>query len=300
MKNFLNSSYESEERILKNEIRLLIFSVFLFTACAGFGQSVELTYLGNEGFLIESGTQSVLIDALFGSGLSGYPVVPQATRETIESAKEKFAEVDVVLASHHHPDHFEAHSLSRHLIHNPQARFFSTSQAVERLRALESWKQIQSRVQVVTPAEGKSLSYVYSGIRLISYNLHHGKDLPHPVENIAWLIRIGGKKLIHLGDTVISATEAAPLRLPDQKIDTRLVPFWFLMDSEMKRVLDQIPANHTVLMHIPEPAAPEDYFGNAKNHKNLLAILQQHITKEDWVPLQTNERRVFSNQQLNP
>lgn len=272
---------------------ILIFLFVFLMPGIGLAQPVEVTYLGNEGFLIESGSQSVLIDGLFGSGLSGYPVVPQATREAMESASGKFADVDLILASHHHPDHFDARSVFLHLTNNPEARFFSTLQAVQKLQALENWKQIESRVQIATPPEGQSFSYEHSQIQILSYNLHHGKDTTRPVENIGWLIRIGGKELIHLGDTVVTAEEIAPLRFQEERIDIKFVPFWLFLDSNASKMMEQIPALHTIVMHIPEAAAPEEYFGDIKNQKNLLAVLQRQIKKQDWIPLQPNETRIF-------
>jgi len=63
---------------------------------------VEITYLGNEGFLITAGETRILIDALYGDGL--------------------------------------------HLLHNPEARFVSTEQAVARLRQeLDRYQEVAGR-----------------------------------------------------------------------------------------------------------------------------------------------------------
>ncbi len=43
-------------------------------------EGVEVTYLGNEGFLIAAGDVRVVVDALFDDGIKGYPTVPPGPR----------------------------------------------------------------------------------------------------------------------------------------------------------------------------------------------------------------------------
>ena len=61
----------------------------LAAPAAAIAEGVELTYLGNEGFLIAAGETRVLVDALYGEGLRGYPVVPPAERRRLEEAATK-------------------------------------------------------------------------------------------------------------------------------------------------------------------------------------------------------------------
>ena len=48
-------------------------------------QSPTITYLANEGFLIESDGTRVLVDALFGEGLEHYAAVPAPERAALEA-----------------------------------------------------------------------------------------------------------------------------------------------------------------------------------------------------------------------
>jgi hypothetical protein len=82
---------------------------------------LEVTYLANEGFMIAGGGRKILIDALFGEGLDGYAVVSPAQRALLEQAREPFADVDAVFATHFHDDHFNAAAVLAHLMRNPTA-----------------------------------------------------------------------------------------------------------------------------------------------------------------------------------
>ena len=48
--------------------------------------SVEVTYLANEGFLIERDGVKVVIDGIFGAGLPEYDTLPGATQSDLEAA----------------------------------------------------------------------------------------------------------------------------------------------------------------------------------------------------------------------
>ena len=93
-------------------LRLLtIASIYGFPfTVSGQSQSPSLTveYLANEGVLISSGSSSVLIDGLFGDGLPGYATVPPAVRDSLERALGRFGDIDLVLVTHVHRDHFSA------------------------------------------------------------------------------------------------------------------------------------------------------------------------------------------------
>ncbi|MFQ5351382.1 MAG: MBL fold metallo-hydrolase, partial [Thermoanaerobaculia bacterium] len=105
---------------------VLLAGVRAATAGAGEAPEVQVIYLANEGFLLEAGETKVLVDALFGEGLRGYPVVPAPIRAELEGARGRFAGVDLILASHFHGDHFDAAAVARHLRANPGAVFLST------------------------------------------------------------------------------------------------------------------------------------------------------------------------------
>ena len=169
----------------------VLFLILATPWAAAAGEGVELTYLGNEGFLIAAGETRVLVDALFGDGLSGYPVVPPVPRRQAEEAAGSFAGVDLVLASHHHGDHFDPRAVGRHLIHNQGARFVSTQQALERLRrGFDGYDRVAGRVAGFWPGEGERAAFSHAGIRLTVLNLHHGRGRNPPVQNLGLLIDV--------------------------------------------------------------------------------------------------------------
>lgn len=69
--------------------------------------TIEITYIANEGVLISSGDKQVLLDGLHREYGPEYAFLPPAQREKIETAQAPFDEIDLILLSHLHLDHFE-------------------------------------------------------------------------------------------------------------------------------------------------------------------------------------------------
>ena len=233
---------------------------------------LEITYLGNAGFLLADGEHTVLVDGLFGSGLSGYPSVDAERRERLESATPPFDEVDIILATHHHADHFNAAAVARHLRANPRALFLSTPQAVERLRTeVSDFAPFAGRAHGILPAEGERHHVRLLGLDITLLHLHHGRNRQPPVGNLGFLLELGGRKLLHVGDTVASAEEFAVYELAKERIGVALVPFWLLSDASWRGVVrEQIAPDEIVAMHLPVPDAPAGYFAPSKDLDDLI------------------------------
>lgn len=211
--------------------------------------ALEVTYLANEGFMIAGGGRKVLIDALFGEGLDGYAVVSPAQRALLEQARAPFADVDAVFATHFHDDHFNAASVLAHLTHNPQAFFFSTPQAADKLRATGQFDAVKSRVVATLPKEGERIQSGHRGLHVQLLNIHHGRT--RPVENLGFIIEIADKRILHIGDSEAEAAVFQKYEVVKDRIDVAFLPFWYFLNEEHKRaVREQIQPRHIVVMHI--------------------------------------------------
>lgn len=224
---------------------------------------VSATYLANEGFLLDGGGRKVLIDALFGSGLEGYPAPPPDLRSKLETAQPPFDDVDLVLATHYHGDHFEAQAVARHLRANREARFVSTPQAADQARALlRDDPQALERVEGIHPQEGVIESLTRGGVELKVLNLHHGRNRRPPVQNLGFLISLGGLEILHIGDTEATAEDLRPYDLKSRRIDLALLPVWYLTYEEwIEAMRREIQPARIGVMHLAEPDAPASYFG---------------------------------------
>jgi L-ascorbate metabolism protein UlaG (beta-lactamase superfamily) len=211
--------------------------------------ALEVTYLANEGFMIAGGGKKILIDALFGEGLDGYAVVSPAQRALLEQASEPFANVDAVFATHFHDDHFNAAAVIAHLMRNPQAFFFSTPQAADKLKAIGQFDSIKTRVVAALPKEGERFHSGHRGLHAQLLNIHHGRA--RPIENLGFIVEIAGKRILHIGDSEAEATVFQKYEVAKDRIDIAFLPFWYFLNDDFKRaVREQIQPRHIVVMHI--------------------------------------------------
>lgn len=264
----------------QNALRIALSVAVLLSTVFGFSgdapPELQITALGNEGFLIEVGDSVVIVDGLY-HGLRGYvaPTVEQRGRR--ERAEPPFDAVDVVLATHHHPDHFDAEVVARHLVANPRAVLVTTPMAVDLVQSEDDrYRSISERVRAVFPDEGESKHLEIDGVRVEVLNLHHGRRRSLPVENIGFVVEMEGVSFLHIGDTLATAEELAALDLAQRGIDVAFVPYWHLLDAETAHdYLEAIGATSVVAMHLPTADAPLSYLDPAPDLEGLILMVEE-------------------------
>jgi L-ascorbate metabolism protein UlaG (beta-lactamase superfamily) len=235
---------------------------------------VKVTFVGNEGFLIECAGKKILIDALYRTGVPGYDVLSSELQTRIETAQPPFDGIDVVLATHVHNDHFHPIAVGKFLLTTPSARFVTTNQTVERMREeFPAFADVEPRVRGLLPPEGETVDVPIDGISVKAMTLHHGRSVPF--QNLGFLVEVGGVKLVHLGDTAAMQAEIGRHRLAAAGIDVAFVPFWMLLDPQGTRLVrEAIAPAKVVPMHVPSSIAPPVLFGLGHDRPNTLKMLR--------------------------
>lgn len=197
--------------------------------------ALEVTYLANEGFMIAGGGRKVLIDALFRESSGVYAAPSPAMRELLEQARSPFDGVDAVFATHFHADHFDAEAVLAHLAHNPQAFFFSTNQAADKLRATGQFDAFKTRVVATLPKEGERFNSGHRGIHVQLLNIHHGRS--RPIENLGFIVEFAGKRVLHIGDSEAEAAVFQKYKVVKDRIDVAFLPFWYFLEDDKKQAV---------------------------------------------------------------
>lgn len=197
--------------------------------------SLALTYIGCEGVLVRSAAGSVLIDGLFGAEAEGFHTPPAAVLADVRSARPPFDRVDVVLATHYHEDHFDPDAVAEYLRASAHTCFASTPQAVERL--LVRAPELAPRAVAVEAPEGVRVAHEFGGVRAEAFGLSHGKVNYGDVQHLGWVVTLGGRSVVHLGDGIIDEKTLRRAELLDASIDVGVLPFWFLTYPFGKRLV---------------------------------------------------------------
>lgn len=236
---------------------------------------LEVRYVANEGFLVEGGGKRVLVDGLFGPGVTGYPVSPTELRRELEQGDGEWAGIQVALATHFHRDHFDPDSVARFLAANPKAVFVSTPQAIERLRrSRPDDPGLLARARAVFPADGTVDRLEIDGIEIDVLNLHHGRRDP-PVENLGFVVSLGESRFLHFGDTEAEMRDFEPYLEGLRDVDVGLLPFWFLASEwRAEMVRDLIRPRWIVVAHMPVASASAGHFGRWRSYDNLIQVIR--------------------------
>jgi len=246
------------------------------TAANSQAVSARVTYIGNEGFFLSTGGAGVLVDALVRRGIRPYVKANAQDREQLELAQGPFDQVTLVLATHHHADHFDAQAVRSHLERNPNAVFVSTAQAVELvLETGPGAAALGTRLIAVQPEEGTVERLSFPGVELDVFNLHHGRDRQPVVENLGFLVDVEGLRFLHVGDTEATRDELMALALGGLEIDVAFIPYWKLLWGEPGFVEDAIGSARVAAMHIPSARAQSDYFGEFEDLDGLVGGLEE-------------------------
>jgi len=247
-------------------VRPLLNVLFALVALALFasGESpgVRVTYLANEGFLLDGGGKRVLIDALLDEGLEWYATVPDSVRPVLEAALPPFDRVDLLLITHDHADHFGPRAVLRYLLSSPSTRCVGPPQAIERIKELAGETPgIGARLYEVLPHRDGSKTMVQNGIRLRVLDLHHGRD-NRQIQNLGYLFELGGVDILHVGDSMAGGGVYRGHGLHEESIEVALLPLWYQSPKLYAEVVEGVLQPGSVIsMHVAKPGAPAKYFG---------------------------------------
>ena len=197
---------------------------------------ITVTFLANEGVLLRgetaTGSRAVLIDALM-LPYRGYAVPSDSTQARLSGARPPFDAVDVILATHRHGDHFHPVPVGQHLRANSRASFVASRQVIDSLRS-GAFGVYRNQLLPRTIARGTVQRLEINGVPVTLLGLPHGGADRHAgVEHLAFIVELGGRRVLHLGDGELSDAALAPLRLDTMRVDLALLPSWALASEEM-------------------------------------------------------------------
>jgi L-ascorbate metabolism protein UlaG (beta-lactamase superfamily) len=256
----------------------IVFNVLDKTSFSG----ARVTFVGNSGFLITVGDKKVLIDALFAGFPPGY-TLPASVQELLVNAKPPFDNVDLILATHSHADHFDAAMVRQYMQNDPKTIFVSTTQAVSQLADLGD------RVIAVDPVAGSPVNVEANGIQVEAIYLNHGSppNDPNEVFNNGYVVTVNGIEFFHTGD-IGDLRDVTQYHLADQKIDLAFIQHFFMQDDRMESVIrNDIGAKYIFPIHY-QFTTPEFDANTIKSYYPDAIIFSAEL--ESWfMPAITNK-----------
>ena len=177
--------------------------------------------------------KKILIDALFNDNTIDFCDVPsEETIRNILTTKPPFNDVNLLLFTHQHRDHFDADLALTYMKNNKNCNLIGPQQVVDQLSEYEGYKEITERIHSITPSFGHSEHTNINGIKLLVLRFQHssyfvtdeqtGKEVDRHknIQNLGFIINLGNYKILHIGDSFLqNIDEYKVYRLDKEKID---------------------------------------------------------------------------------
>lgn len=270
---------------------IITFLLVTFIAVSSYAQQnrVEVTYIGNAGFMINISDKKILIDALF-KGFEDNYELPQHIQEKLKLAQAPFDDIDLILVTHAHGDHINGEMIRQHMTNNPNAIFASTRQTVDALNAVDTLDEFQERSIAFNPIKGESDKKDIKGISIETFYLPHGPD--SQVINIAFLVSVNGVTFFQTGDVdfdQFTFEEFRSLDLPEKKIDLSFIQHFYLTNDSLSKkfVQEAIGGKFIIPVHYHFTTPPFDSTIVRQNYPD--AILFKEELETWYMPAKENE-----------
>lgn len=232
------------ERLLQCALFLAI--VHLGGCAQNHDRRLEVTHIGNEGFMIAMGGTKVLIDALSRSEYYAGP--SDSTVAKMMGDVDPFDNIDYVLVTHDHPDHFNAAMVSRYLLKHPAVQFLADPGTCRRLEGdgMGRWQHAGIDLQ-----RGGQRAMRGEKAEIVALSLAHGGS--RSIDNLAFLVRSNGYTIMHVGDAKLAFSEEI-LRNVDwssHSVDLLFIQYSDRSTPTHDIIRDLIKPKYVILMHIP-------------------------------------------------
>jgi L-ascorbate metabolism protein UlaG (beta-lactamase superfamily) len=279
-------------------LKKIFFCVVSLTLALGavFAQSPDaasgrrsLLFLGNTGYLLDTGAKKLLFDAPFTRGREWGVIVP--SRETlgkIEKALSPFDGLDLILISHNHADHFDVNRLAACLGNNPHAALLAPPDVLSRVRrAADRTGGLKNKLIDPSLMAGKHAALEVNGVTVeVFAGLHHYPD-KFQVLHYSYLVDADGKWVFHSSAwTGDHPGDADPGLTPgDPVIDLALLHY-FMIDTNIYAGNDnkrKIEERRRIVRNILRPRAivlhhVYNSTGTVKRLRKLAAALKEDFS----------------------
>ncbi len=243
-------------------MKLNLIHIFFLFALINTGKlhgndSISVTYIANCGYLLEIDNQKIIIDGLFKLGHNRYPKPDTSTQRLLVSNQYPFDNINLILVSHTHEDHFDKEMVLTCMLNNPTAKLICPQQVIDSLSENETiYNKIKIRIIGCTPDAFTSQLIHIGNIEIQACRLAHPGERYKDTQNIAFLISVNGKSVFHSGDTdPFQIDKYTGIKINELNPDISLINEDFGKIENARFTREFINAKINVAMHFPDSIA---------------------------------------------
>ena len=250
-------------------------------------REIKVTYIANAGVLITSGQTKIFIDALHSEKTPVFSTLSEPLLSQIVAGEGPFKDVDYLLVTHNHLDHFGVQATSNYLRNNKVKALVVPHDVAEIIRNKMPGEQKNATETIVMQSSyGEIVQLIRDELRIKYFRtVHQGEQFTN-VQNYGILLKIAGYTILHLGDGGYEP-ESLEKMLQGETIDCALLNFPFITLPLGRRIITGvIKPRKIITLHLPTTA--DDQFNYRKVTAKTISKYEEQLPKvvAFWDPLQ--------------
>jgi L-ascorbate metabolism protein UlaG (beta-lactamase superfamily) len=242
-------------------VKYIFIILFSINTVYAQSESAKITYIANEGFLIETQNKKVLIDALFTNGYGAFPVPSENTVNKILNAAAPFDKIDAYLLTHYHKDHSDSKLIRSYLTKQLDVKLITSKPSLVFMDGEEfGFVKLKRQFVEMTPKEDRHLATTVKDIDVKALGLKHlayfqdDIDIEEYMFNMGFYIKMDGVGILHTGDASMETFKKYMKKNKRwrDRVDVAFVYFNMLKEGEqaLEYLKKTINPKHIVIMHV--------------------------------------------------
>lgn len=219
---------------------------------------IKVEFIVNSSIYIETDSCRILLDGIHGRN-PHFTLPRKEMRKAVFGMNSRFKDVDYLIFTHRHTDHFDAASTDEYVRNNNVKGVYcllasdDPSSYLEDRRELFECRQ-RGILREIRFADADSLSFeLEPNIRLIYCRTAHLDSSFYKLPNAAICLQIDNKQLLFMGDT--DHNDAVKhLVMSLGIIDGMFVTPLFLAHSVGRNIINTVKPKEVVIYHLPDEA----------------------------------------------
>lgn len=231
---------------------------------------IKITYIANAGIMITGAEKKILIDGIHSFEPFGFSPVPATVLNHIIEGQGIYEDIDYLLFTHCHKDHFNKDKLTDYcLLNTPQMLVLpKDGSSLENITGHITFLDMELWAEKVILEE--------NDLKLIAYKtIHDGKDYRN-VDHYVYQINLLEHHILVMGDTDFRCPELETM-LANQSIDILIVNWLFLNNRIGRAFINKVNPQQLLIYHLP--FENEDRYNYIKIAKSDLKKHQSEIPK---------------------
>jgi len=210
---------------------------------------VKVTYIANDGVMIEFEDKKVMIDGMNRAGnLSGWISPTNTEYMAVENGEPPFNDIDVIMITHNHGDHYSISAVQNYLTDHPNTKLIVPT-SVE-----SNFGGFANQIVDFSINKFERINLVENDISIDVLQIEHfdqfGNDFSM-VESLAFIITMNGKKFFHSGDIDYIDSQLDVFNLLADEISVVFIPTFGDLVTEANRdaIIDNVAPDVIVCLH---------------------------------------------------